>query len=381
MDIKDAIKIKELILNDLHGTILPPEKTILDQWINLTPENKTLYNKIAGVHFMRQVVQDDTLEFTRTWNNLARLTTDRKRRQIRRVWSYAAAVLMIVSIVPAVLFFHTKDGHLVNPQDASTDTLARIRFSDGTIFPIQHTNRCITTNQDLSLVNTPDSIILSSKATGQQEIRWNTIYIPKGMDYIVQLDDGTSIHLSAESSLQVPSRFENKERRVVLQGEAYFNVQHDDKRPFIVETRRANIKVLGTQFNIRAYDDDSKMLTTLLHGSVEVCKAEHRLILEPGMQASVTTDTITSYPVSTARYTAWKDRRLVFDNQTIEEIIQELKHWYDYHFVITDPMVHKLRFSMNIERFDDFKMVQKAIESIEKIKFNIEEKTVRIKMQ
>ena len=381
MDIRDALHIKELIIKDLKGDLSSHEREVFDQWLNLSPENNTLYQKIQSEHFMQELIRDESEEFNQHWKKLSKQTIRHKQKRIHRTWSYAAAILILLAIIPAISLLTSRQDDKSTTDIPVTSSGVRIQLADGTIVPIQKTTKNITT-EDLSLTNISDSIILKSLTPIKSSPRWNTIIIPKGVDYIIRLDDGTSVHLNAESSIEIPSRFAPHERRVILHGEAYFNVKHADDCPFIVETSRANIKVLGTQFNVKAYDNDTRILTTLLQGRVEVSNTNQKVILQPGMQAAISnTDSITSYPTNTALCVAWREQRLVFDNQSMNEIIQELSHWYDYHFIIVDPAVHQLRFSMNIERYDHFEAIKQIFESIEKVKFDIEGKTIKISMQ
>ena len=116
---------------------------------------------------------------------------------------------------------------------------------------------------------------------------FTVIQIPRGGEYIVRLEDGTTVYLNSESELRIPVHFNSKERVVWLTGEAYFSVEHEKQRSFTVRTERADISVLGTEFGVRAYADETDLLTTLVQGAVEV-KSENRVHrIVPGEQAKV----------------------------------------------------------------------------------------------
>ena len=324
MEIQEALYIKELILKELSGDIDEQEKQMLETWIE-------------------------------------------------------AAVILFPLLIAPVLWFHQDETAMPPAIVATTSTGVRLQLSDGRIVPLQQDTNAYIESNGMTLQNKHDSLRITSSGSPTQPLTWQKVILPKGVDYIVKLEDGTYIHLNAESTLEIPNHFNSEERRVRLSGGAYLQVQHEDKRPFIVETAHSCVRVLGTQFDVRSYPEESQMRTTLIRGSVEITHNQEKVILEPGHQAIVSkTGEITVQRVDTYRYTAWRDRRLVFENEYITDIIEELKHWYDYDFILTDPAIRQVRLSMNIERFDRFEELKKAIEKTEKIHFQINGKIVKI---
>ena len=117
------------------------------------------------------------------------------------------------------------------------------------------------------------------------ENTYNTVMVPRGGEYKLVLPDGTIVWLNAESSLRFPTSFTDNERKVYAKGELYFDVKHDEVKPFIVDVERGyTIRVLGTEFNLRAYDD-SPVVTTLVEGCVQVWSERDSVLLSPGQQA------------------------------------------------------------------------------------------------
>lgn len=378
MEIREALLIKSLILKDLNGNISEEEKQILDRWTNAASENFELQEHIRTNSFMQQIVTDESGLEWEQWEKLRRRTIGQPRRVGMRVMKYAAAILIPFIIATGIWLFKPVETQVCPVMPVSVSGI-KIELADGSVIPLQQDSIINYQSSGIAFNNYRDTMQIISSDEITQSVGWNKVIIPKGMDYIVRLEDGSSIHLSAESMLEVPGKFDSRERRIRLTGEAYLNVRHEDGRPFIVETIHSSVKVLGTQFNLRAYPEDPGMTTTLIHGSVEVASAFQKVVLEPGKQAIVMADgEISLKTVNTLRFTAWRDRRLVFENEYMADILTELRHWYDYDFIITDPAVRDIRLSMNVERFDDFNDLKKALEKIEKIRFQISGRIVKI---
>ena len=159
----------------------------------------------------------------------------------------------------------------------------------------------------------------------------NTLMTPMGGKYEVRLSDGTTVVLNSGSSLEFPVGFHGSERRVKLSGEAYFEVTKDPLKPFIVESGKGRIKVLGTRFNISNYADDGVLKTTLISGKIEFTELNtaQSVVLKPGEQASVKAGHLQVDPVSAEDFMAWKNDMFVFSNEELSVIMRQLSRWYD----------------------------------------------------
>ncbi len=170
------------------------------------------------------------------------------------------------------------------------------------------------------------------------EILYNTLTTPRARKATVILADGTQVWLNAASSIKYPTAFAGKERRVEIAGEAYFEIKKNAEMPFVVRRAGSNesIQVLGTRFNVNAYDDEDAMKTTLLEGSVKVIRGRNSSILSPGQQAilgngndgiRVVDDT------NIDEVMAWKNGRFQFSNMDLKTIMRQLTRWYDVDVV------------------------------------------------
>jgi len=173
---------------------------------------------------------------------------------------------------------------------------------------------------------------------------------PKGGTYQITLSDGTKVWLNAASILKYPSRFTDTERVVEVEGEAYFSVAKDLNKPFRVVSRGQQIEVLGTEFNVSAYADESELKTTLVEGNVQLLINNGKcMLLMPNEQSVLSGSTISKQVVDIGPYIAWKDGNFNFDNTTLSDMMKQMSRWYDVD-VIYESDVPKERFSGTMSR-------------------------------
>lgn len=215
---------------------------------------------------------------------------------------------------------------------------------------------------------------------GQEEI-FNTLVIPVGGLYELELSDGTRVWLNSVSQLRYPVQFTGKERKVYLSGEAYFDVKTDSLRPFVVESGGMNVRVYGTEFNVMAYRDE-KLRTTLVQGKVGIkVDGEKELLLRPGQMAEYDAQTkhLEVQEVNTYLYTAWKEGTFAFKDETIEEIMGRLSRWYDLNVFYANEEVKKQLYDGIIPQVKDFEDVLRMIEGTATIHFEIKGNTVIVR--
>lgn len=199
------------------------------------------------------------------------------------------------------------------------------------------------------------------------------IRVPSGGEYRVVLSDGTQIWLNASSVLKFPLTFQGKERIVELEGEAYFEVAKDSLRHFVVRTRNATVRVLGTSFNICDYREDGFEQTTLVSGAVEINRQGVVYRLLPGEQLEVNpSKKITAVKsVDTRLYTSWKDGEFRFVDMPLEELVMRLHRWYNVSFFFTNADCKKYRFTGVIRKDDNFDEFINLVERTTSIKFSV----------
>ena len=168
-----------------------------------------------------------------------------------------------------------------------------------------------------------------SDARSAENINYNTISTPRGGTYELVLADGTKVWLDAASSLKYPTSFVGEERKVELNGEAYFEVAHNRKMPFRVVVNKMTVEVLGTHFNVSAYTDEASAKTTLIEGSVKVSTNNITQLLTPGKMASFEKEAFTISDANIEQELAWKNGYFIFNKAGIETIMRQLSRWYD----------------------------------------------------
>jgi ferric-dicitrate binding protein FerR (iron transport regulator) len=200
---------------------------------------------------------------------------------------------------------------------------------------------------------------------------YNTIETPRGGQYEVVLPDGTRVWLNAASSLKYPAAFTQNERRVDLSGEAYFEVAKDKRHPFIVASNRQEVQVLGTHFNINAYNDEATTKTTLLEGSVQITSDGASKVLVPGNQAVAAGDKLMIRNVDTGLAVAWKNNKFIFERQDLREIMRTIGRWYNVEVVYTGTAPTET-FYGSVSRFDNVSTVLRQLEASGNVHFKVE---------
>ncbi|WP_316798353.1 FecR family protein [Pedobacter frigidisoli] len=207
----------------------------------------------------------------------------------------------------------------------------------------------------------------------------NTISTPRGGQYQVSLPDGTKIWLNAATSLKYPSAFASNERVVELNGEAYFEVAKDQKRPFRVKTAQQTVEVLGTHFNINAYRDEPSTKTTLLEGSVKVNHTGTEVRLNPGDQARLTlaNNALTTIrDVDVEQETAWKNDVFSFNDDDLKTVMRQISRWYDID-VVYQGKISNDRYFGEIPRNNNLSEVFKILE-LNHVHIDISGKTLTV---
>jgi ferric-dicitrate binding protein FerR (iron transport regulator) len=279
------------------------------------------------------------------------LPVPNRRRRLKRV---AAAVLLIAGITTLLIVFsgrwnsasHQPVVSQLQPADVTAPrvTQATVTLANGQQIALDSLAKGLLAQQgNVKLVKTENGQISYQTTSGEiiRELQYNTLHNPRGSKVIdIALNDGSHVWLNAGSSLTYPVAFIGRERKVTITGEAYFEVAHDASKPFYVSKGNVEVKVLGTHFNVLAYDDEAAIKVTLLQGSVLVKQSatnshvdgnKQSAVLKPGEQAiAANQSTITIYhSPDLEQVMAWKDGLFNFNKVSLQEVMHQLARWYN----------------------------------------------------
>ncbi|TSJ36422.1 DUF4974 domain-containing protein [Mucilaginibacter corticis] len=205
------------------------------------------------------------------------------------------------------------------------------------------------------------AIAYNGAGAGKDTPAYNTIVTPRGGQYRLTLADGTMVWLNALSSLKYPANFTGRDRTVELSGEGYFEVAHNKAMPFRVKTPGQIVEVLGTHFDINAYQNESATKTTLLAGSVKITHDQTEKLLAPGEQASVNARSFDIVKKNTEEAVAWKNGYFRFIDTPLPIILRQFERWYNITVVYDGPVSDQY-FSGKITRSADLSRVLKILE-------------------
>lgn len=225
-------------------------------------------------------------------------------------------------------------------------------------------------------------------------VEYQTISNPAGQSSQLTLSDGSTIWLSAASTIRYPKQFGGSLREVNLRGEAFFDIASKPGKPFVVNSGQLQARVLGTSFNVRSFEDEENIQVTVASGRVSVeqhtvsttkdsLEEEHAdpiTVLEPEQQLvfNKKTQTGMTQAVESLLYTSWKDGKLIFENHTFEEITSRLERWYGVDIQFADPVFKRIRFKVTFNN-NSLEHALRMLQVIEDFEFEMEDDQVWIK--
>ena len=202
--------------------------------------------------------------------------------------------------------------------------------------------------------------------------------VPRGGEFFLELPDGTRVWLNSESKLHFPLRFKGNRREVKLEGEGYFEVMKDATAPFHVLANGADLRVLGTSFNVTTYR--GRMVATLVEGRVCLTYRDESVLMLPNVQAEVLPENgkIVTRMVDVKHYTLWKDGIFYFEGADLATIMERLSQWYDVNVTFGNEELKKSRFSVEMKRYEHIRDLLMKIEKTHKVRFLIQGREVRV---
>jgi hypothetical protein len=366
-----------------------------EESLNLTPAEKTLLEN-------------------RIYQNIGRIIDNTAqpapviKGRFSSLRKLVAAAAIIILIVGSMLVYFLRNGESKNHPEKIQGTSARYKNdlepgSNKAILILSNGSKVFldsVRNGDIGTQGSSKILKFRNGALAYQtqiaapaenaisEIEYNTVSTPKGGQYQIELADGTKVWLNAASSIRFPTAFRDNERQVELTGEAYFEVatryrpvtggKGTEKIPFYVNVHGLQVQVLGTHFNINAYDDEASVKTTLLEGAVKVVKGNDFTLLKPGNQSEVDRDGKMKFIAASNvdEAVAWKNGVFEFRSAGIETIMRQIARWYDVDVEYQKKVSE--HFYAEIPRNTHASELFKILEATGAVHFEIEGRKVKV---
>ena len=381
--------IARLIFLHVQGMTDNAQEKELNEWRSVSPRHEELFQRMLSSEHVEKSISrfvKTEEEEERGWRQLQQKA--RSGRSVRKIkwFPYAAAIVLILSVGGVFYFSGDKEQTEILPiaknEVQVPGSRAVLILPDGRKVDLE--NEVLRSD----LAQSDSLLLVSARSLKYRDIDspdtteiFHTLEIPRGGEYLLTLSDGTMICLNSESTLSFPVKFQGKERKVYLTGEAYFKVAKNTEHPFVVTAGELEVLVTGTTFGVRAYKDEKDIQTTLESGQVTVRVEGKSVKLVPNKQVLFNKSTmgLEVRDVDVDLYLAWVDGRLVYDNCPLEKILTDLGRWYNIDVFYSRDELRSYQFSLNMKKHEEFTQVLELIGKTGEVQFEIKDNTVIVK--
>jgi transmembrane sensor len=387
---KVPANISALIEKYQSGTATPEELRQLNEWYHSFDDDLV---EVAAENAEDQQIKE------RIKHRLMQTIQQPVQKKQWGKWRIPAAASIFLIAASAIYFLFLQPSSpkqnaaqknivspVLNNDVAPGGNKALLTLADGsTIILDSVTNGVISTQGNIAVQKLDNGLLAytinGKTVTENDEAFYNTITTPRGGQYQITLSDGTKVWLNAASSIRFPVVFKGTERRVTVTGETYFEVAHNSAMPFKIKVVSSEVEVIGTHFNINAYDDEASIKTTLLEGKVKVSVpaidgAGTARFLSPGQQSSVNKNGNINIQnsVDTEEAVAWKNGRFQFKSADLKSILRQIARWYDVEVQYKGNV--DLHFSGQLTRSDNVSKVFEKLKLTGEVNFKVEGKKI-----
>ena len=383
--LKKRLDIARLIAEELAGTIDERDRAVLTRWLDEDERHwKEYTNILESLKTGNEVCKDQERGRQIMESRWRTVKSHTIRKTVRWItWSkYAAVILLFVSM--GIFWF-------VNEEEQEVENVAVTKIEHGSMKAqlvlangrkvdlVPETNLQLEEEGGTRILTLDNMVKYSGmdSLVGQStEVKYNTLIVPRGGEFSLELADGTRVWLNTESKLRYPVAFTGEERRVEMDGEVYFEVAKNREKPFVVTVNGVDIRVLGTSFNVSAYQED--VVTTLVTGKVQLKKGDEQVVLLPNQQAIWSDDKFKVKQVDARNYVLWKEGIFYFEDVDLEMILDDMARWYNVTIFYVNPTLKKMKFSVEIKRYEDINEILRRIEQTKRVKFEIKDRTINV---
>lgn len=375
----------EIISKSFRTELEPGEREILEGWLVASQEHRDFYERARRGGETDPALGVDRGELTARKIEMLRkaremMSREARRRQMRYV-RYAAAVVLPLMVAVGVWMGIERNAGNVMVAERVQPGSGRVvlELNDGRTY-ILDTTRVVETGIEGSLAKAESKSLVYEKQEAEVLV-YNKVIVPRAGEYALTLSDGTRVWLNSDSEIRYPVAFGKDRRTIFLTGEAYFEVEKDADRPFYVVMDDVEVKVYGTSFNVNTHYR-GRVQTTLVEGKVgiRVKSTGNETILKPNQMAefNVENKSVEVKDVDTYNFIAWKSGEFVFQDETIEEIMDRLCLWYDTEVFYANDNVRGKRFTGVIARFSDVADVLHLIEETATVHFSLKGNVITV---
>lgn len=397
---KINLEVEKLIAKYLLGDITGPEKELLDNWIKSSPQHEEFFNHLRTNTVFRERYQAyKQINSHHAWKRFQKKYCPTPIIiKISSFLKYAAILLLPILLVAGGWYFYSSTeeiqiannlalGDAIHPgiPKATLTTTANNKQSvtPASMVPVQVSQSAVAIIQNDTLVYTKldaNANTQNEKKQKSEAIENNTLTTDQGNEFKIVFEDGTTVHLNYNTEIRYPVKFGKSNRIVYLKGEAYFKVAKDS-RPFYVITNEGKIKQYGTEFNVNTFTPQ-RTEVALVKGSISITPkgSTKEQLIQPGQLAHADLDceAVSVYDIDLTPYIAWNEGRLIFENRTLESIVEILEHWYNVNISFGSPELKQLHFTGNMDRYDTITPILKAIARTTNLHIQIKGKEILI---
>jgi transmembrane sensor len=364
----NRINVNKLVFLYLTGNISEEEKKSLQDWIDMSDAHRRKFERIAdGTYIHQRYKSYKDFNAKEAWEKF-----NKKYFPIRRitfsVMRYAAILMLPILGISMWMLLQNKS---MKPQLSHEAYVAMIKSERlgknqaVLILPNGKTVRLHSALNSEKSINADNIVMAQPKTQASQSVEDNKIFTQKGSEYWLTFEDKTVVHLNYNTSLTYPAHFGENDRTVYLDGEAYFQVAKDSKRPFRVVTSSGIVREYGTTFNVNT-NAENGLEVVLVEGSISLTSHNGKeCMLAPGEMATLqSTGRMFVNKVDVEPYVAWNKGQFVFDNYTLERIMKVLSQWYGKKVIFGSEDIKEMQFIGNIDKYGTIQPLLNAIMSV-----------------
>ena len=381
--------IFELIAEYSAGTISSADAELLRERLESDAEAMRLFREIRETEkILKSVQAQEKIDLQKSWQRLDSSLVGRSRKGRWLFWTVGSVIAASVALLLMFVFPFTRQVEqpetLVSQVGITPGGVkAILQSEDGKMIDLtSSTSSRIVTSDGLVLVNDSlKGLRFDQSKSENQPMKYHTLAVPVGGEYHFTLADGTRVWVNSASEVRFPNYFSGGKREIYVKGEVYLEVARDEKHPFIVYTGENEVRVLGTRFNLTAYPDEQKVITTLVEGSVEFRNDQSSVRLKPGEQSVLNraTNKLEKQKVDVSIYTSWVSGTYEYERSPLSDITRQLSRWYDVQFIYESTEFSNHTFTGVVKRDQSLEEVLSIIEKTTNIRFKISGRTIIIK--